>query len=127
MLLLLHPYNTVSYTHLDVYKRQLSDMRTAVPATEYNGEYYSSKPLNNSAYYIQYNKCDVDPDFPIDKFEDKVKNELNSGNYSQIIIDMRNNGGGSDGVIQNTLKIIKDYAEDVYKRQAEGHGQTVIL
>ena len=86
-------------------------MRTAVPATEYNGEYYSSKTLNNSAYYIQYNKCDVDPDFPIDKFEDKVKNELNSGNYSQIIIDMRNNGGGSDGVIQNTLKIIKDYAD----------------
>lgn len=62
--------------------------------------------------HIIYNIiCDVDPDFPIDKFEDNVKNELNSGNYSQIIIDMRNNGGGSDGVIQNTLKIIKDYAD----------------
>lgn len=104
--------NSVSIQSIsDVKLAKLSDMRTAVPATEYNGEYYSSKPLNNSAYYIQYNKCDVDPDFPIDKFEDKVKNELNSGNYSQIIIDIRNNGGGSDGVIQNTLKIIKDYAD----------------
>lgn len=104
--------NSVSVDDISGVKMtRLSDMRSATPKTEKNVEYYSSEPIGEKAYYIQYNKCAVDPEFPIEKFEEKVENELNSGAYSQILIDMRNNGGGSDGVIQGVLKIVKDYAD----------------
>ena len=35
----------------------------------------------------------------METFASQVQDDLNTGNYSRVLIDLRNNGGGSDGVI----------------------------
>lgn len=105
--------NPFAYEDINSVKfAKITDLVKGAPATEYDGDkYYFAKPLNETAYYIQYNRCMEDPTSPIADFEKQVYTDLNSGSYTQILIDLRNNGGGSDGVIQPTLKIIKDYAD----------------
>lgn len=79
---------------------RLKDARTAVPATEPNRErYYFSLPLDEKTYYIQYNRCREDPDLPMEDFALQVQADLKKGSYTKVLLDLRNNGGGSDGVI----------------------------
>ncbi|GFI60987.1 hypothetical protein IMSAG049_00138 [Clostridiales bacterium] len=87
--------------------------RLSSPPTDYDGnKNYFGKELNNSAYYIQYNRCKEDESFTIEEFGKQVNDDLRSGKYTQIIMDLRNNGGGGDGVIQPILRIIKEYADE---------------
>ena len=48
---------------------------------------------------MQYNRCVEDPNLPMAQFAAEVHQKLASGAYSQFVIDMRYNGGGSDGVL----------------------------
>lgn len=91
---------------------KLPEKRTSVPATEEDSEkYYFARPLNDSAYYIQYNRCMEDPNLSIEDFSRQVLSDLNNGSYSTVMIDLRNNGGGSDGFLQPILNISKNYAD----------------
>jgi hypothetical protein len=40
-----------------------------------------------------------DSDQPIESFCKQVKTALEEGNYRQLLVDLRNNSGGSDGVL----------------------------
>lgn len=64
---------------------------------------YFSQPLSDSAYYIQYNTCREDPGNPMDAFAAQVAADWEAGGYSTLLIDLRYNGGGSDGVLYPIL------------------------
>ena len=78
---------------------RLSDQITVSPATAATEDFYWSAPLNDVTYYIQYNTCREDPELPMETFTAQVMADLEQGSYSVLLLDLRNNGGGSDGVI----------------------------
>ena len=77
-----------------------SRLRAAVPVTEPDSSvYYKLLDLGGGTLYMQYNSCREDPEHPMDEFAAEVEGKLKSGAYDKFIIDLRNNGGGSDGVL----------------------------
>lgn len=52
------------------------------PATAGRDQNYLAFPLNDSAYYIQYNSCMEDPDLPMERFSGQVQAELEAGGLS---------------------------------------------
>lgn len=86
----------------------LGQQRKGTSDTDYNkNKYYFAEKLDSNTYYIQYNQCAEDPDLPMKTFCTQVKNELDTGNYQQVMVDLRNNGGGSDGVIYPLLQLLR--------------------
>ena len=72
---------------------------SSAPTDYQKGTYYFSLPLDSRTYYIQYNQCKEDPELPMETFTAQVMADLEQGSYSVLLLDLRNNGGGSDGVI----------------------------
>ncbi len=70
------------------------------------GKHYLSFPLNSDTYYIQYNVCQEDETDPMEAFTGRVVAELSDGAYRQVILDLRSNGGGSDGAIFPLLEAL---------------------
>ena len=75
------------------------------PATAAQDCYYCAFPLNSDTYYIQYNACAEDPELPMEQFAAQAAEEL--GNYRRVVVDLRNNGGGSDGVLWPLLEVLR--------------------
>ena len=84
---------------------QLSSLRQETPATAAQDRYYFSLDLG-SAYYIQFNTCQEDPELPMDTFAAQVAKDLAAKDYERVLIDLRNNGGGSDGVLVPILMLL---------------------
>lgn len=86
---------------------RLKDTRKAVPATELDRQkYYFALPLDESTYYIQYNRCQQDPENPMEAFAKTVETDLSGGKYNKVILDLRGNGGGSDGAIVPVFAVL---------------------
>lgn len=77
------------------------------PATGVQERFYLAFPLGGSTYYIQYNSCREDPELPMNTFAAQVEKELEAGDYQRVLVDLRNNGGGSDGVIWPLLEVLR--------------------
>ena len=77
------------------------------PVTGAHDRFYLAFPLNKGTYYIQYNSCREDPELPMETFAAQVEQELSAGQYRRVIVDLRNNGGGSDGVIWPLLQVLR--------------------
>lgn len=81
---------------------------SAAAATAYDrSRAYWSRALDNSTYYIQYNTCREDPELPMKTFAAQVWADLDTGAYDRVLIDLRNNGGGSDSVIWPLLRVLR--------------------
>ena len=91
---------------------RLSERITAQPATAATEDFYWSAALNRDTYYIQYNTCQEDPELPMETFAAQVQTDLDAGDYSRILVDLRNNGGGSDGVIWPLLAVLRQEMDD---------------
>ncbi|WP_312940004.1 hypothetical protein [Oscillibacter sp.] len=90
----------------------LSDWQTGPATTAYDKtKTYFAKELNSTTYYIQYNKCAEDKALPMKQFCQQVQAALDAGSYSLILVDLRNNGGGSDGVIMPLLRLLAQQRE----------------
>lgn len=77
-----------------------AQLRKAVPPTEPDrNTVYKLLDLGQGTLYMQYNACREDPDLPMDTFAAQVTEKLESGAYQKFVIDLRYNGGGSDGVL----------------------------
>jgi len=91
----------------------LSIKRRVIPLTEYDdSKYYFSKALNDSTYYIQYNRCSEDSNYSMADFCKDVKADLDKVDYKLILVDLRNNGGGSDGVIAPLMMELKQQMDN---------------
>lgn len=87
----------------------LSEQRAGIPATEADrSRLYFSKPLDSRTLYIQYNSCREDETLPMEAFARQVDSELGQNGYDRVIVDLRNNGGGSDGVIIPLLHLLEE-------------------
>lgn len=87
--------------------------RTSTPPTEYDREsIYKSLDLGDGALYIQYNQCRPDEKLPMAEFAAQVKEKLDSGAYQKLVIDLRNNGGGSDGVLNPVMRLSEQFVID---------------
>lgn len=80
---------------------------SSAPTDYQKGTYYFSLPLDSRTYYIQYNQCKEDPELPMETFTAQVMADLEQGSYSVLLLDLRNNGGGSDGVIWPLLQVLR--------------------
>lgn len=98
------PLSSAEFQNVETVR--LSQKLTAQPATAYEKKHYFSLPLDEQTYYIQYNRCQQDPELPMEAFAAQVEKDLNAGAYTQVLVDLRNNGGGSDGVIQPLLGVL---------------------
>ena len=91
---------------------RLSEQITAQPATAATEDFYWSTALDGDTYYIQYNTCREDPELPMETFAAQVQTALDDGDYSRVLVDLRNNGGGSDGVIWPLLAVLRAEMDD---------------
>ena len=82
------------------------------PATARQKCNYCALPLSGQVYYIQYNVCQEDPALPMEDFAAQVQADLEAGSYSRVLVDLRNNGGGSDGVIWPLLSVLRQEMDD---------------
>ena len=86
---------------------RLSDRVAAQPVTADTEDFYWGTALDSDTYYIQYNTCQEDPELPMETFAAQTETALDAGDYSRILVDLRNNGGGSDGVIWPLLAVLR--------------------
>lgn len=90
----------VSMTDLgNIELSRLADQITKTAGTAAQEANYLSMPLDENTYYIQYNACLEDEKLPMEDFAAAVWGDLDNDSYTRIILDLRNNGGGSDGLI----------------------------
>lgn len=86
---------------------RISDLIKGQPETAAADAYYFAKPLTENVYYIQYNTCQEAEDLSMEDFAASVAKDLEAGDYSRVLLDLRNNGGGSDGVIWPLLEYLR--------------------
>lgn len=86
---------------------RISDLIKGQPETAAQKVNYFSKPLSEDVYYIQYNVCQEDEEFPMEDFAAQVAKDLEEGGYWRVLLDLRYNGGGSDGVIWPLLEVLR--------------------
>lgn len=89
---------------LDVARLERTEPSTAADKSKY----YFAKPLDARTLYIQYNRCQEDPALPMKTFVPQVQSQLDQGGYDRVILDLRNNGGGSDGVLVPLLFVLEE-------------------
>lgn len=85
---------------------RLADQRTGRAPTDRQDRYYFALELDSGNYYIQFNTCREDPELPMADFAAQVGMQLEAGDYHKVLIDLRSNGGGSDGVLQPLLSLL---------------------
>ena len=96
----------VSYEALSGLELSRLTPETPSATATVKGKYYLSFPLNETTYYIQYNVCREDETDPMEAFTARVMADLAAGSYRQVVIDLRSNGGGSDGVLYPLLEAL---------------------
>lgn len=82
------------------------------PETKRNADkIYEFFALNEDALIIRYNAAREDLKFPLSKFTDELKKELENKNYSKVIVDLRDNKGGNYQLFVPTIDMIKELKE----------------
>ncbi|WP_300416374.1 S-layer homology domain-containing protein [uncultured Oscillibacter sp.] len=87
---------------------RISDKIKGQPETAARDAYYFARPLTEDAYYIQYNVCREAEDLSMEDFAALVAKDLEAGDYDRVLLDLRNNGGGSDGVIWPLFEVLRE-------------------
>lgn len=103
--LILEPMGMEEMNQLEAVR--ISDKIKGQPETAARKVNYFSKPLSEDVYYIQYNVCQEDEDLPMEDFAAQVAKDLEEGGYWRVLLDLRNNGGGSDGVIWPLFQVLR--------------------
>ena len=69
---------------------------------------YFYQPLDDKTLYIQYNACQEDEKLPMKNFAEQVEEMITKEQTTCVIVDLRYNGGGSDGVIGPLLNVLNN-------------------
>ncbi len=87
----------------------MSQISCELPETaEHSSKLYFFKPLDEETLYIQYNACQEDEQLPMETFAKQVNDEISQKGYKRTILDLRYNGGGSDGVIIPLMYVLDE-------------------
>ncbi len=92
------------------------DIKISKLSSSYNGITKADKSknffyqLDGSILYIQYNRCIRDEEYPFSAMMDEALKE----NFDTIVVDLRNNGGGSDGVIWPLFEYLDKHDVQLY-------------
>lgn len=78
-----------------------------LPETAPSGIYRSIE-LTPECYFIQYNSCMEAPDLSMKDFTKNVSEQINTGQYNKVILDLRYNTGGNSAIFDPLLKELKD-------------------
>ncbi|MGH0054279.1 MAG: hypothetical protein ACQ5SW_12885 [Sphaerochaetaceae bacterium] len=64
--------------------------------------YYRGELLGNQGevLFIQYNACVSDPSYSIDQFTEEILEAVSQKRFSQVIVDLRYNGGGNSRLFE---------------------------
>lgn len=92
----------------------VSRLECPIPETAKDkSKIYFSKPLDEQTLYIQYNSCFEDENLPMETFAAEVEEAIAQKGYKRVILDLRYNGGGSDGVIIPLMYVLEEkYQQD---------------
>ncbi len=101
----LEPMEQKAMNELEIVR--ISDRIKGQPETAAVDAYYLAKPLTEDVYYIQYNTCQEAEDLSMEDFAALVAKDLRDGDYDRVLLDLRNNGGGSDGVIWPLFEVLR--------------------
>ena len=102
----LEPMDMVEMNGLEI--ARIADRIQGQPETAAADADYFAKPLDPSTYYIQYNVCREAEDLPMADFAGAVAKDLAAGEYKRVLLDLRNNGGGSDGVVWPLFAVLRE-------------------
>ncbi len=90
----------------------LNEQVTALaPTAADRSKLYFMKPLDDRTIYIQYNACQEDESLPMETFAGQIETAIRQNGYNRAIVDLRNNGGGSDGVFIPLLHLLEEKHE----------------
>lgn len=82
-----------------------------MPTAMDKSKLYYFKAIDEKTLYIQYNACSEDKELSMETFADQVGEALNKEKYERVLIDLRYNTGGSDGVIRPLLTMLEERLE----------------
>lgn len=74
----------------------------------YSNSYWYSYDSANNSIYFNYLNCRNDSQLPFENFVSELFKSIESNNPEKIIVDLRNNGGGSSYVLKPFLQKIKE-------------------
>lgn len=68
-------------------------------------QYYAVELFDNYLYF-RYDRCQIDPNVPLEAVQQKILNYLESGTYhnKRVTIDLRRNPGGNSGIMSPFFK-----------------------
>ena len=65
-----------------------------------SGNYWYKYDSTGDFIYFNYSRCMIDSTYPFQKFQEDFFETVKENNPKKIIIDIRNNRGGSDGILR---------------------------
>ena len=74
--------------------------------------FYSYEMLDDNVLKIKYRLCKEHKDYPFKDFVEKVKQEIESKEIKQYILDLRGNTGGNSLIVRPLIELIKDKGLD---------------
>ncbi len=72
-----------------------------------SSNYWFTFIKDSKVLYIKYNACEESPNISFVSFTNNLVYFIDTNNVGKIVIDLRNNGGGSDAIINPLLNYIK--------------------
>lgn len=72
--------------------------------------YWCALVPGSKTLYLAYNSCREDPKKPMRELEKEVAAYLESGKVDRVLVDLRNNGGGSSGLFWPMERLLSRYA-----------------
>lgn len=85
------------------------DVQTKPETSYIRASKYFWKNLSADTAYVQYNQCAPDPSYPMDTMTKELCEALASPSIRRVLLDLRNNSGGSDGVIRPLLPVLEGF------------------
>ncbi len=87
---------------------KLERLENKIPTKRDKSKIYFKNEIAKDTLYIQYNSCIEDENLPMEDFAKQVQEDIVKNGYKKVIVDLRNNGGGSDGVIMPLMYALEE-------------------